>query len=310
MRVTSNTFPNALIDQLGTLLTRQNQLQTQAATGQRLQNASDDPAAAARVFDLQAEAASIAQYSRNIASQQETATATYDAIKALKNICDRANEIAISADGLTSPDQFAAYGDEVTQLIQQAVQLANSKDNGNYLFGGTQAAQPPFALSTDANGQPAAVTFQGNTTLPECELDHGVTSTAFTAGANTTGSGPRGLLVDTRSGADFFNDLIALQNKLAAGDAAGIAQTVQPQLQRDDDNFVFHISLNAAAQARLEASSASMSDRAQSVDGQISQQAGADLTETLVRLSQTQDAYKVALQSGATMLHLSLMDYL
>jgi flagellar hook-associated protein 3 FlgL len=310
MRVTSNTLPNALVNQLGSLLARQTRLQNQASSGQLLQTAADDPATAARVFSLQAQAASLAQYRRNIASQQEVATSSYDAIKSLKNICDRASEIAVSADSLHSPEQLAAYAKEVTQLIQQGVQLANAKNGSNYLFGGTQTAQPPFVLSTDANGVATAVSFAGNATLPKTEVDAGVTFTASTAGANPGATGPRGLLIDGQSGADFFQHLIALQNRLATSDTAAVTQTVQPQLLQDEENFVFHMSSNAATQARLEASAADMTNRAQTLDSQISHHVDADLTETLVRLNQTQDAYKVALQSGASMLQLSLLDYL
>lgn len=52
MRVTFNTFPNGLIDQLTQLTTRQSSYQLQAATGQRIVNAEDDPAAVRRVLDM------------------------------------------------------------------------------------------------------------------------------------------------------------------------------------------------------------------------------------------------------------------
>jgi flagellar hook-associated protein 3 FlgL len=310
MRVTSSTLPDRLAQQLATLLDRQSRLQNQATTGQRLQNAADDPAAAARVFQLQDQAASVSQFRRNISALQDVATASYDAIKSLKTLSDRANEIAVSADGLKSPEQLATYSQEVTQLIQQAVSLANSKVGNNYLFGGTRSNLPPFVLSTDDNGTPTSAAYRGNSTLPETELDTGMTFTAATAGSNDSASGPRGLMADARSGADFLGHLIDLQDKLVTGDTAGIAQTVLPHLQRDEDNFIYHLSSNATKQERLNASASLMTDKAKSVDSQISHQVDADLTETLVRLSEAQDAYKVAIQTGGSTLHMSLMDYL
>src|SRR5690242_14321820 len=125
MRVTSNTLPDALKSQLNTLLSRQAQLQSQATSGQRVQNLDDDPATAAQVLDLQAQARSVAQYRLNVATHQDLTTAAYVAIKGLKSVSDRANEIAVLADGLKSPDEIAAYGKEVTQLIEQAAQLGN-----------------------------------------------------------------------------------------------------------------------------------------------------------------------------------------
>ena len=43
MRVTANTFPNNLLDELTSLSQRQNKLQTQAASGQLVRLPEDDP---------------------------------------------------------------------------------------------------------------------------------------------------------------------------------------------------------------------------------------------------------------------------
>ena len=133
MRVTSNTFPQALVDQLGRLALRQNRLQNQAATGQRIQSPEDDPAGMRRVLDLQTETRTLQQYKRNIERHQEVAQISYGVVKSLKTISDRAGEIATLADGLKSPQEMRIYAAEVTQMIQQAVQLANSKHRDTVL---------------------------------------------------------------------------------------------------------------------------------------------------------------------------------
>ncbi|MBI4326211.1 MAG: flagellar hook-associated protein FlgL [Chloroflexi bacterium] len=310
MRVTSNTFPKALADQLGRLALRQNRLQNQAATGQRIQSPEDDPAGLRRVLDLQTETRTLRQYKRNIERHQEVAQISYGVVKSLKTISDRAGEIATLADGLKSPAEMRIYADEVMQMIRQAVQLANSKHRGDYLFSGTKSDQAPFAVATDADGKVTAVTYQGNTSVAESEIAEGVTITAQTLGANTTGSGPRGLLADSRAGADFFNHLIALQNNLRANNAGEIQSNTRAQLAQDEENFLMHVGANGALQARLETTAALATNRALSLEGLTSQEADADLAQTLVRLSETQNAYRAALQSGATILNRSLLDFL
>ncbi|HKX61206.1 MAG TPA: hypothetical protein VJS65_05170 [Verrucomicrobiae bacterium] len=52
MRVTANTFPNALLNQLSSLGQRQNKLQSQAATGQIVSLPEDDPVAMRRILDM------------------------------------------------------------------------------------------------------------------------------------------------------------------------------------------------------------------------------------------------------------------
>ena len=310
MRVTANTFPNSLVDQLNQLALRQNRLQNQATTGQRIQSPEDDPAAMRRVLDLQTESKSLDQYRNNMATLGDQANTSFVSIKALKRISDRASEITVLADGTKSPGDLKVYSAQITQLIQEAVQLTNSRYRGDYLFGGTKSDQPPFVLTMNASGQVTAVTYQGNSSVAESEIAPGVTLSAETPGANTSGSGPQGLITDSRTGADLFNHLISLQNNLRAGNTAAISTTDHPQLALDEENFIIHLSTNAAVQARLEASATVAKTRGDSLEAFVSKEADADLAQTLVRLNETQNAYKVALQSGGSILQLSLMDYL
>jgi flagellar hook-associated protein 3 FlgL len=310
MRVTANTYSNDLIDQLNSLVSRQSQLQTQVSTGQRVRALEDDPAVARSVLDLQSEARSVAQYQTNIAAQQNCANANYSAINSLKTISDRVGQIATLADGTKSPEQLAAYATEVTQLLQQAVQVVNTKQNGSYLLSGTLTDKPPFVMTTDANGNVTGVTYQGNQNVASTEIAAGLPFSAQVVGANTTGTGPRGLITDTASGADFFNHLIAFQKNLASGNVAAVASTDRPALAKDEDNLLFQVSQNGVVQARLTASASLMSDRATALDSQASQEAGADLAQTLVQLNATQNAYQATLQSGAKMFNLTLMDFL
>jgi len=310
MRVTSNSFPNALIDQLNSLTVRQSRLQTQAATGQRIQSPEDDPVTLRRVLDLQAESSTVSQYRDNIARQRELANATYGTMKSLKKISDRANEIATSADGVKSPQELQTYAAEVTELIKQGVQIMNAKNRVDYLFTGTRTDQVPFVLALNSNGQVDTVTYQGNTALAESEVAERETLSAQVVGANATGDGPRGLIADSRSGADFFNHLISLQKNLAAGNAKAIAAGDRLQLQRDEENILFHFSSNGAVQAHLEAADATARDRGLSLETEVSREVDSDLAQTMVKLGQTQTAYQAALQSGGAILNVSLLDFL
>ena len=310
MRVTANTFPNSLVGQLNDLAVRQNRLQNQAATGQRIQSPEDDPAAMSRVLDLQAEARSVGQYRSNIASLREQAQSTYEVMRGLKQVSDRAGELAILADGTKSPEDLRNYATEITELIKHAAQLANTQFRGDYLLGGTRNDQPPFVSTENANRQITAVSYQGNENVAENEIAEGVTVSAQTLGANASGSGPRGLISDSRFGADFFNHLISFQNHLLAGDTASIASTDRSQLAADEENLLVQVSGNGVLQARLEATEATAAQRAGSMQVMVSKEVDVDLSQVLVRLNQTQTAYQAALQSGARLLNISLLDYL
>lgn len=310
MRVTANTFPNSLVEQLNRLATRQNRLQSQAATGQRLTLPDDDPVAMRRVLDMQTETNTVSQYQRNIDRNTELATASFSSMKSLKKVTDRASEIATLADGLKSPEELRAYAAEVDQLIEQGVHLVNVQNRGDYIFSGTKADQVPFVATKDSSGKITDVSYQGNTSLAENEIGFSVTMSAQTLGANTTGTGDRGLVTDSRVGADLFNHLVSLRDNLLAGDTAAISATNASQLDADADNLVYHLGTNGAVQSRLEVTKATLVERNLSLETMVSKEADADLSQTLVRLNQVQTSYQAALQSAGSILNRSLMDYL
>ena len=310
MRVTGTYYADTLVQQLNTLETRQARLQQQAATGQRIITADDDPQGMRQVLDLQGQAANLTQYASNIARQQETANVTYSAITGIKTVSDRASELATTADGTKSKDQLAIYAKEVTQLIQQAVQAANTKNRGGYILSGTKTDQVPYTVATDAKGNVTSVVYNGNTDQAPSEVAPGITVAAGAIGSNTSGSGPLGLITDSRTGADFFNHLIKLQNDLLAGDTSAIQSSDKDNLSKDENNLLSQVSSNGAIQAQLETLSSMNTSQQTDTESSVSKVADADITQTLVKLNSTQTAYQAALQTGAKVLNISLLDYL
>lgn len=312
MRIAFNTFPGSLTRQLATLSSQQYRLQNQVATGKRISQLDEEPDTMRQVLDLQAKGSQLAQYRQNIANLQGKATSAYTAISGLEGISARAGEIATLADGTRSPQELRTYASEVTQMIQSGVQLMNSSYQGSFLFGGTLDSQPPFALTSNAAGQVTAVVYQGNQSVPEAEIGAGATVSVQVPGANNTGTGPNGLITDNRTGADFFNHLISLQQHLLAGDVTAIATQDHPALAKDEENITSHIAGNGLIQSHLASADTLAAAQTLSVQQVISQQSDVDLAQALTQLSATQTAYQAALQSGAKLLSQdqSLLAYL
>ena len=311
MRVTANTFPDSIVRQLQQLGSRQSSLQSQAATGQRISLPEDDPAAMHLVLGLQTDIRARTQYQENISNLKDRSTSAYSSIKGLKKILDRAQELAVLADGTKSPEELRAYGSELSELVKQGVQFANSKYNGEYLFSGTNSTTAPFTVATTgANGRVTGVTYQGNAAVREIEIGENSRVSDVMAGANSSGSGPAGLITDSASGADLFAHLVSLQENLFSGNTAAIKSTDLAALRKDEDNIITHIAGIGALQTRLETAASSEKAEVTNAEQSISNLAGADLASTLVRLNETQVAFQAALQSGAKLMGVSLMDYL
>jgi flagellar hook-associated protein 3 FlgL len=200
----------------------------------------------------------------------------------------------------------------VKSLITQALSLVNTKDptTGEYLFGGTDSSQPPFTATTDANGNVTGVTYSGNSSVNQIEIAAGVTVAVGVPGANTSGSGAAGLVTNSQTGADLFNHLIALQNDLTSGNTTAISGTDTQNLQKDEDNVTYQIANNGNVQTQLKTAASFATSQSNSLTTSITNASGADLVTTMTELNQAQTAYQAALESSASIMQLSILNFL
>jgi flagellar hook-associated protein 3 FlgL len=313
MRIGTNSYTDTMIAQFNLLKTQQVKLQNEVSTGLSVQAPSDNPVAMGTTLDDLSSQAAQQQFSSNISTVQSKADSIYSVLQSLQTISNRVGEIATSAGSATnSQTSLNNYASEVTSLIQQAAQLANAKDpaTGQYLFGGTDSGQPPFTVTTDANGNVSSVTYSGNASVNQTEIASGVTVSVDVPGANTTGSGAQGLITDSRTGADLFNHLISLQNNLLSGNTSAISGTDTANLQKDENNLTYQVADNGNVQTRLSIASSFATSQSNSLTGLISNASSADLATTMTQLTQAQTAYQAALQSSAAIMQLSILNFL
>ena len=137
-------------------------LQEQISTGERLSKPSDDPAASAKVLELEQSVSLNLQYQSNInlaeqrLQQQDAILASYD------NVLIRIRELAVQANNAPL-DAVArnAIAVEIDERLNELLSLANTTDaNGDYLFAGYQNDSAPFTKST--TGSRDHVSFNGD----------------------------------------------------------------------------------------------------------------------------------------------------
>jgi len=313
MRITPNAYDSSLVNQLNQLSAQQYTIQNQVSTGLSVQAPSDNPEAMENTLDYQAQNAAQTQYSSNIATLQSRATSVYSVLQSLQTITSRAGEIATSAGNATnSQSDLNNYADEVNQLINQVVNAANTKDpsTGQYLFGGTVSSTAPFTTTTDANGDVTAVAYNGNSSVNQAQIGAGMTATADIPGSNTGSTGAHGLITDSQSGADLISHLISLRNDLTAGNTTAVTNTDSANLQKDENNVAYQVANNGVVQSQLTTAATFATNSSQSLNKMISNSSSANLVQVMMQLSQTQNAYQAALQSGVKIMQLSILNYL
>ena len=297
MRVPTNSNTNQMLERISQLSSRQAKLQTQVATGQRIFQPEDDPAAVGRVLTLDSEKRQLTQFEQNAAYALDVSQASFSGIREIKKISDRAGEIGTLGAGAVSQDAFNAYAAEVDQLIEQGLQLANSKLRNDYLFAGTAVDTTPFTATRGADGKVTAVAYAGDMTQTAVPISDNSTVSPGTTGATN---------LELR---DFLNHLVSLRDALKAGSVSDL-KTVQTSLNADENNLVAALSEHGAVQLRIEISQAQRSERLENIEKLISDETDVDLPEAITRLNQASTAYQAALQSAAQIMRISLLDYI
>lgn len=307
MRVTNNTYPEALLSHLQRINGQMNTLQEHAATGQRITRVSEDSAASNRILDMQEEKGKIAQFSKNAARAQNINNTTISQLQNFINISDRVNEIAVLANDLQGPEGLKAYAEELDEVIQHAVRGANSKYNGEYIFGGTASGSEPFTVNEDADGKVQdpdgagaglAVNYVGASEGPKFHLSESGKISPFTDGATNQKLG------------DFINRIVALRDAMESGNANAVTDAIREDLQSSEDDLIFSLSRQGSVQLRIEFDVNLNEQRFTDLEENISAEADVDLSQTIVRLTQIQNAYQATLQSAGRVLNSSLMDHI
>jgi flagellar hook-associated protein 3 FlgL len=297
MRVPTRSTSETALAQIQKLGTQQAQLQKQVSTNQRIFLPSDDPAAMGRMLSIDNEQNQIGQFKRNIGIASNLAQASYAGLNGLGNLASRAGELATLGAGVLSPEAATAYGSEVNQLLEQAVQLGNTRFGDDYLYAGTALDTAPFTAARDSAGRITAVAYAGDLNAAPIRISETATVSPRTDGATNTGI------------RDFINQLVALRDALNANNGAAVSAAAAG-LDTATDPLVSAISQNGATQLRIEVAQSQQGTRADSLEKLASSEADTDLAATVVKLSQTTTSYQAALASASKIMNLSLLDYL
>ena len=176
MRVTFNAFPDTLLGRLQSLGSEQNKSLTQLSTGQRIAAPSDDAPAMQRILNLRTEKKQNQQYYRNATDGLDRSKVTFSALEQLKDLLVRSSELAANLSGASSDQEYKAKAAEIDQLIQQGVNLGNTKLRGSYLFSGQTTETKPFETNP-ASGKIDSVSYKGSNEEAKIHIGEGESMT-------------------------------------------------------------------------------------------------------------------------------------
>ncbi len=120
-------------------------LQDQAATGQRFFRMSEDPSAAVRTLFYQKALERQEQFKINVATDRSLLALSEGALTTTSDALVRAKALLLEGTGDTaSSAEKIALATEVNALITSVINSANTQSRGRFLFGGSESKQIPF----------------------------------------------------------------------------------------------------------------------------------------------------------------------
>ncbi len=163
MRITTNAILRNYKSNLGQSLTNLDNCRTKVMTGRNFTSVSEDPAGALRAATLQRKYVRNQDYLSNVKDAQSFQDSQEDAAMQINNIAKTlSKQYGLEALNGTngSLETRKTYADAWRGAQESMILSLNASYEGKYVFAGGDGDEPPFALSTNAQGE-QILTYRG-----------------------------------------------------------------------------------------------------------------------------------------------------
>jgi flagellar hook-associated protein 3 FlgL len=296
MRVTQSMLSSNMMKNLTASLSRLDKLNTQIATQKKITKPSDDPVVAMKGMTYRRSLAEVEQFQRNFSEAYNWVENSDSAMDKAKLALDRIRELTVTVSNDTyDSEQRVAASEEMKQLKEHLVEIANTKFGEKYLFNGTDTTTEPFKPDGSLN---VATVNNGEVKL---ELSKGVyvqvninPTQAFSTGANGVFQTIEDLIKTLETPATAGADVTAFLGKL-------------------DTHIVENTTARAQIGARfnrIELMEARIAEQKVVSSRIMSENEDVDFEQVVTDLTVQETVHKAALSVGSRIIQPTLMDYL
>lgn len=199
-RVSTGMMNNDIQNNLRLQESRQNRINGQLSSQQRLQSLREDPLAAGHLVRYQSYLGRVQTFEKNAQVLTDRFSLTEGYMDQSLEIMHRVRELAVAgATGTYTPDDLKNMASEVDELLEELVQNANATGpDGNSLFAGTRTNRQAFDVEVGTvagSGSPkiTQVRYNGNVDINKIEVDEGAYLETQSAGNRIFWSQPQEL---------------------------------------------------------------------------------------------------------------------
>jgi flagellar hook-associated protein 3 FlgL len=291
MRVTAFTIFNQITRAFHENMRTMAKFSERLTTGKKINRPSEDATNMMEIMDYRVNIKELEQYKRNINDAKAHLGFAETALSSVINILTRARELAIEAStGTLNPDNRVAIAQEVANLRDELLSLANSKFRNRYIFAG---------FKTDTEAFDPSFNYQGDSGEINVIVDRGAT-----IAVNIPGN-----IAFSYGGVTFMETLDDLVNALNNNDVTAIGNAITAIENALDQ--VINVQTDVGARLKyLDDLELALEDRDITLRTFLSESEDADIAETVSELAKAEIALQSLRQSSAQILSQSLLDFL
>ncbi|GAJ39268.1 flagellar hook-associated protein FlgL [Saccharococcus caldoxylosilyticus] len=300
MRVTQSMLANNMLKHLSASYANLGKYQEQLSTGKKINRPSDDPVVAMKGIAYRTNLTEVEQFKRNFSEAYNWIENSDAALDKATQALQRIRELVVQASNDTyEATQRQAISQEIKQLTDQLVMIANTKVGDKYIFNGTNTLEPPVQM----NG--TSITTSDNAEEVKIELAKGIyigvnvdPTKVFHYDASQKGKG-------------LFSDLQSLANDL--DDPAKTGKEINEYLGYIDQHITNLLGVRAELGARMNRIEL-MEDRIDSqqviAEKMLSDNEDVDMEKVITDLKTQESVHRAALAVGARIIQPTLVDFL
>lgn len=313
MRITNNMLVNNLVYNLNQNLKTMEKLQYQLATGKKFRVPSDDPIGASKSLKFNTDISKLEQYKRNAEDAMSWMNDTEAALAEIGEVLKRAYELTVDAANGTKDDgDLLKIREEIEQLKDHLVQIANTTYSGRHIFSGYKTDKPLMIVVEGENGKE----IKYNISIDKSEVfvyNVGISERVEvnTLGGLVFGAPDVGYSGEVTKGhtpglIKVFNNL---SQALEETNSEGLQEAIE-DLQAGMEQVLSVRSQVGAKMNRLELTVKKLDLQINNTKELLSYNEDVDIAEAIMHMSMAQNVYVSSLMTGAKIIQPSLAQFL
>jgi len=296
MRVTNKMMTDTVAANLFRQANRLLDAQEVVSSQKIINRPSNDPIGMGKILDYRKAISSMDQYQRNVTQGKMWVEHTEIVLDEVNDLLRQAKEIAIvQSEGTSERDDRATAAQQVKNIYDQVMQLANTKLGDRYMFAGNQTGTVPFTRDAAYNA-----TYHGDAGEIRIVLGKNTDLAVNADGTQIFNNGTNTFDV-LRQLKDALENPVYNQAAISGQIQSLIDSGTQVEIARSE---------GAANYTRLELTENQLKILKLNVENMLSETEDADIAQAIVNLKNEETAYETALAAAARVIQPSLINFL